>query len=180
MAEGTKIPISQQTPVSSDLVLSDDDDDDDAFLSVYRAERLKQMQQKNIVSGVRYGEVIEITCADDFLEAVSDCPHNTPVVSHLYDPGVTECKTINTLLEDLAKRMPFVKFIKLVSGCNDLPVIDRVILPALSVYVDGEVVSILTELSELLGGVAFQDMSSRDIEWLLENSENWPLKSLVN
>ena len=34
--------------------------------------------------------------------------------------------------------------------------------------------SVFTEIEELLGGTRMQDVELKDLEWLLENSEGWP------
>ncbi|KAG6424795.1 hypothetical protein SASPL_115215 [Salvia splendens] len=90
----------------------EDDLDDDRFLEEYRKKRLVEMREASKVA--KFGSVIPIS-GSDFVREVSQAPQDVWVVVLLYKDGFPECRVLLQCLEDLAKRYPATKFVKIIS-----------------------------------------------------------------
>ncbi|KAL3534013.1 hypothetical protein ACH5RR_007534 [Cinchona calisaya] len=93
--------------------LEDDDlDDDDRFLEEYRKKRLAEMREAAKIA--RFGSVMPIS-GSDFIREVSQAPEDVWVVVNLYKDGHAECELLLQCLEELARRYPGTKFVKIIS-----------------------------------------------------------------
>ncbi|XP_057766956.1 uncharacterized protein LOC130987432 [Salvia miltiorrhiza] len=90
----------------------EDDLDDDRFLEEYRKKRLVEMREAAKIA--KFGSVIPIS-GSDFVREVSQAPQDVWVVVLLYKDGFPECRVLLQCLEDLAKRYPATKFVKIIS-----------------------------------------------------------------
>lgn len=90
----------------------EDDLDEDRFLEEYRKKRLTEMREAAKVA--KFGSVIPIS-GSDFVREVSQAPQEIWVVVMLYKDGYPECRMLLQCLEDLAKRYPATKFVKIIS-----------------------------------------------------------------
>ncbi|CAH9099400.1 unnamed protein product [Cuscuta europaea] len=92
--------------------LEGDDLDEDRFLEEYRKKRLTEIREAAKVA--KFGSVIPIS-GSDFVREVSQAPQDIWVVVMLYKDGYPECRMLLQCLEDLAKRYPATKFVKIIS-----------------------------------------------------------------
>ncbi|KAI3452544.1 hypothetical protein Pfo_009208 [Paulownia fortunei] len=90
----------------------EDDLDDDRFLEDYRKKRLAEMREAAKIA--KFGSLIPIS-GSDFVREVSQAPQDIWVVVLLYKDGYPECRLLLQCLEDLAKRYPATKFVKIIS-----------------------------------------------------------------
>ncbi|KAL3624320.1 hypothetical protein CASFOL_033136 [Castilleja foliolosa] len=90
----------------------EDDLDDDRFLEDYRKKRLIEMKESAKIA--KFGSVIPIS-GSDFVREVSQAPQDQWVVVILFKDGYPECRLLLQCLEDLAKRYPATKFVKIIS-----------------------------------------------------------------
>ena len=87
------------------------------------------------------------------------------IVVHLYEASVQSCVRMNNILEELAEdKFKHVKFLRYDGTTNDLG-LDRMTLPILMVYRDGEPLEVLAGLEQELGS----RFTAADVEWLLES-----------
>ncbi|GAB2228663.1 hypothetical protein Drorol1_Dr00022786 [Drosera rotundifolia] len=112
-----------------------DDLDDDRFLEEYRKKRLAEMRETAKV--VRFGSVVPIS-GSDFIREVSQASSDVWVVVLLYKDGFPECQLLMKCLEELAKRYPATKFVKIIST-DCIPNYPDFNLPTLLVYNNGAV-----------------------------------------
>jgi len=139
------------------------EDDEDAYMELYRAQRMRQMQQQ--ARKAKFGRLKHITL-DDFLDEVEQEDPSVVVVVHLYEPGHEACERTNGCLYALAPEHPTVKFLKAVS--TDLkPDWDPFALPTLIVYQGGQYKTSLIRITENLG----TRFSAHDLEQLLIKEE---------
>ncbi|GAB2279912.1 hypothetical protein Dimus_014547 [Dionaea muscipula] len=113
----------------------DDDINDDRFLEEYRKKRLAEMRQ--VAQVVRFGYVIPIS-GSDFVREVSQASSEVWVVVILYKDGFPECQLLMKCLEELARRYPGTKFVKIIST-DCIPNYPDYNLPTLLVYNNGAV-----------------------------------------
>jgi len=93
--------------------LEDDIEEDE--MRKYRAKRIAELKAK--ASREKYGTVIELNHKDDFVTEVTEASEEEGlfVVCHLYVFSKDECILLNRHLDNLAKRFPAVKFVKIKS-----------------------------------------------------------------
>ncbi|XP_059640923.1 uncharacterized protein LOC132283059 [Cornus florida] len=116
--------------------LEDDPDlDEDRFLKEYRNKRLAEMIETSKIS--RFGSVVPIS-GSDFVREVSQAPQDVWVVVILYKDSYPECGLLLRCLEELAKKYPATKFVKIIST-DCIPNYPDRNLPTLLVYNNGAV-----------------------------------------
>ncbi|GAB4828672.1 hypothetical protein Ancab_018338 [Ancistrocladus abbreviatus] len=108
----------------------EDDLDDDKFLEEYRKKRLAEMREAAKL--VKFGSVIPIS-SPDFIREVSQAPSDVWVVVILYKEGFAECELLMRCLEELARRYPATKFVKIIST-DCIPNYPDCNLPTVLVY----------------------------------------------
>lgn len=139
----------------------------DDFLLEFQKRRMKEMLEH---SGVlkRFGNLISLNTADDFLKAIDSENQNVTIVIHIYDEKFCACKTMNSCLNQLAKEYQTVKFCKIISTVTGLSKnFKTTALPTLLVYKNGQVIGNFIRISDELGGDEF---FMSDVEsFLIEN-----------
>ncbi|XP_074290551.1 uncharacterized protein LOC141617265 [Silene latifolia] len=108
----------------------EDDFDDDRFLEDYRRKRLEEMKQAAKVA--KFGSIMSIS-GSDFIREVSQAPPEIWVVCLLYKEGFAACELLLNCLEELARRYPATKFVKIIST-DCIPNYPDRNLPTLLVY----------------------------------------------
>ncbi|EFJ26139.1 hypothetical protein SELMODRAFT_148698 [Selaginella moellendorffii] len=122
-------------------------DEDSRFLEEYRKKRLLELSE--VSKSAKFGSLIHIT-GSDFIREVSRAPPDVWVVVHLYKDGVPECQLLGQCLEELAKKYPATKFVKIIStDCiNNYPDFN---LPTVLVYNNTNVKATLVGLHHFGG-----------------------------
>ncbi|WVZ17636.1 hypothetical protein V8G54_010618 [Vigna mungo] len=120
---------------SEELEDLEDDLDDDRFLQEYRKKRLAEIQEAAKV--LRFGSVIPIS-GSDFVREVSQAPSDVWVVVILYKDGIPECGLLMQSIEELARKYPATKFVKIIST-DCIPNYPDRNVPTLLVYNNGAV-----------------------------------------
>ncbi|CAM9422193.1 unnamed protein product, partial [Ectocarpus fasciculatus] len=125
---------------------------DDRMLEVFRQKRIDEMKKERLAN--RYGSLDEIKKAD-WIPQVTEGSQTCAVVVHLYSDSVVACELMNEALIPLARKFPYVKFLKIKSGqaVENWP--DRN-LPTIFVYTGGE----LQHQAMTLGEFGGTDMTS--------------------
>lgn len=130
------------------LELEDDPDlDDDRFLEEYRKKRLAEL--KELESKPRFGSVLHIVGAD-FIREVTNAPPDVWVVVHLFKNGIPESELLGQCIEELAKKYPGTKFVKIVST-DCIPKYPDRNLPTVLVYNQTNVKATLVGLHQFGG-----------------------------
>jgi hypothetical protein len=148
----------------NDATLSDlsdlEDDLEDPVLRQYRERRLNQMAANAALA--KHGSVQHISEADFVREVTESSAQGKLVIVHLYHPGTTPCQLVSEACQQLARRHPTIKFVRIVAreAIHNFP--DNR-CPTLLCYSSGAIVAQLSTLSEMGG-----DRTSADsIEWRL-------------
>mmetsp|Transcript_17301 Transcript_17301/g.34717 ORF Transcript_17301/g.34717 Transcript_17301/m.34717 type:complete len:325 (+) Transcript_17301:441-1415(+) len=140
----------------------DEVDEDEEFMRSYRDARLSQLRYSTTYP--TFGEISEVD-PFEFSDAVDEADPRVNVVVHMYEPYVPACKSINNMLENLARRMKWCKFLRL--HCFKAnPNFDPIALPVLMVYKGGELAHNYVKVTDELP----KDFTVDDLQWLLENS----------
>jgi hypothetical protein len=143
-------------------VEKDDAAEDEEFLKSYRDTRLSQL--KYSTNHPTFGEIRECD-PFEFTDEVDNADPRAFVVVHMYEPYIDDCKKINRLLESLARKMSWCKFLRL--HCFKAnPNFDVIALPVIMVYKGGELVENWVKVTDDLP----PDFGLDDIQWLLENA----------
>ncbi|GAV64299.1 Phosducin domain-containing protein [Cephalotus follicularis] len=127
--------VDQKTEEQLEDLEDDPDLDDDRFLEEYRRKRLAEIRVE--AKKIRFGSVIPIS-GSDFVREVSQAPPDVWVVVILYKEGFPECGMLLQSLEELARRYPGTKFVKIIST-DCIPNYPDRNLPTLLVYNNGAV-----------------------------------------
>lgn len=90
----------------------EDDLDDDRFLLEYRKKRLAEMREATKIA--KFGSVMPIS-GSDFIREVSQAPPDVWVVVILYKDSYPDCEILMQCFEELAKKYPATKFVKIIS-----------------------------------------------------------------
>ncbi|GMH99374.1 hypothetical protein TrLO_g14578 [Triparma laevis f. longispina] len=139
----------------------DEVDEDEEFMRSYRDARLSQLRYSTTFP--TFGEITEVD-PFEFSDAVDNADPRVNIVVHMYEPYVDDCKKINKLLEQLARRMNWCKFLRL--HCFKAnPNFDPIALPVLMVYKGGELAHNFVKVTDDLP----TDFTIDDVQWLLEN-----------
>ena len=173
MAYGVTVPATEGgnlNAIAPQLGSDSDLDDEDAqFMEQFRAARLRELQgQHASPPQPQYKDVDTIFSSEDLLEEVANSDPRTTIVVHMFEASVSACILLNRILEELATRWTEVRFLRIQASNTNL-LIDRVALPALSIYRNGDLITVLAGLVEELG----DRFSREDVEWLLESTEGW-------
>ncbi|KAG7477325.1 hypothetical protein MATL_G00092690 [Megalops atlanticus] len=155
-------------------MLQEDEDDED-FLQQYRKQRIEEMRQQ-LYSGKRFGQVLELTSGEEFLEAVDKEDKGTLVMIHIYEGDVPACEAMAGCLLCLAQEYPLVKFCRVRSSViGTSALFTGNALPALLVYKGGELIGNFVRISDQLG----DDFFAVDVEALLQEYGLLPDKAVV-
>lgn len=163
MVQGARI--SNEDIQSSEFVQTnpteeDDDDEDDDFLKEYRKKRLQELQKQSNLP--KFGYVKEITDSD-FIDEVEKVDPRVFVIVHLYETSIPSSVRMNRFLEEIARDKPNFKFLRMNASSSGIE-IDRVTLPILNIYKNGESVDVIAGIAVEYG----EFFNKEEIEWLLE------------
>mmetsp|Transcript_13722 Transcript_13722/g.16629 ORF Transcript_13722/g.16629 Transcript_13722/m.16629 type:complete len:326 (-) Transcript_13722:138-1115(-) len=150
----------EQESIVKDYDADEESDDDEKVLLQMRKLRLQQLREA--ASLPQFGRPIEVG-KFEFLDQVDNADPRTPVVVHLYEDYLASCRRINELIDRLAQKHPFIKFLKLKATEADQTLSHKA-LPAFMVYKNGNMVNeagIKVERRE-----ANEKVSESDLEWL--------------
>ena len=111
-----------------------------------------------------FGNVREVSAAD-FLEEIDNEDPRVIVIVHLYEPTVNSCTRMNRFIEEMARTMSEIKFLRMHASSNEIE-LDRMTLPILNIYKGGKSVTVLAGIAEELGEYFVRE----DVEWLLEST----------
>ncbi|XP_034947209.1 phosducin-like protein [Chelonus insularis] len=138
---------------------------EDEFLVEYQRQRMKEMLSK--VQKFKFGTVINLNNADEFLKAIDDEDKSVTVVVHIYEPKIPGCDAMNGCLITLAEEYPHVKFCKILGSVVGLSKhFKKEGVPAILVYKNGQVIGNYVHVTDTLG----TDFYVSDVEnFLLEN-----------
>ncbi|XP_031825926.1 phosducin-like protein 1 [Nomia melanderi] len=134
----------------------------DEFLLEYQRQRMREMLAQ--AEKLRFGRVINLETADQFLEAVDGENKSVTVVLHIYENNVSGCEAMNGCLISVAEDYPFVKFCKILGSAAGLSKhFKREGVPALLVYKAGQVIGNFIHVTDYLG----EDFYASDVETFL-------------
>jgi len=130
-----------------ELAEAEDDFKDDRFLEDYRQQRIRELQQAQLRP--RFGTVEDIR-GSEFVAQVTNAGTDVWVVVHLYKDGHGGSALVGTCLEELARKYPSTKFLRIVST-DCIPKYPDANLPTLLLYNDGTCVQHLSGLAAIGG-----------------------------
>lgn len=132
------------------------------FLMEYHKQRMQEMLAK--AEKLRFGKVIELATADQFLEAIDNEDKSVTVIIHIYENDVPGCEAMNGCFISLAEDYPFVKFCKILGSVAGLSKhFKKEGVPALLIYKQGQVIGNFVHMTDYLG----VDFYSSDVETFL-------------
>ncbi|KND00696.1 uncharacterized protein SPPG_03817 [Spizellomyces punctatus DAOM BR117] len=136
--------------ISAEELLEElENEEEDEYIKEYRLKRLLELAQN--AQRPRFGTVVDLQSADDYLSAIDDEDPSVTVLIHLYQPRIEACRTANTLMDLLAQRHSHTKFCRILSHVADEG-FDQVALPAMLAYVGGELkATVMRVLDEVEG-----------------------------
>lgn len=128
-------------------------------------------KKKSILKCFRFGEVINLSSGEDFLNAIDSEEKTCTVVILLHEPGVEGCQTMLGCIQCLAKEHKTVKFCEIFGSAAGLSKHFKVSgVPALLVYRDGQLISSFVRLTDQLG----EDFFANDVESFLQEHSILP------
>lgn len=89
----------------------------DEFLLEYQRQRMKEMLAT--AEKLRFGKVIDLKNADQFLKAVDEEDESVTIIVHIYEPKVSGCEAMNGCLISLAEEYPYTKFCTILGVLNE-------------------------------------------------------------
>ena len=140
-----------------------EDEEDDEVLRQYKEKRLKEMRE--FASKPHYGKVYELK-KQDFVQEVTNAPKEVYVVLHLYQDYVMDCKILDKIFENLAKKFILVKFMRIratscIEGYPDSNV------PGVIIYHNNELMKQFLPCTYYFGGEGH--LSEKKVEWILSS-----------
>ncbi|XP_043786922.1 phosducin-like protein [Apis laboriosa] len=134
----------------------------DEFLLEYQKQRMKEMLAKT--EKLRFGRIINLETADQFLEAVDNEEKSITIVVHIYENNIPGCEAMNGSLISVADDYPYVKFCKILGSVAGLSKhFKKEGVPALLVYKAGQIIGNFVHITDYLG----EDFYASDVETFL-------------
>ncbi|KAL0085887.1 thioredoxin-like protein [Phycomyces blakesleeanus] len=138
------------------LVLEHQESDDDLLedeeiLALYRQKRLgelRQMSNHGVRKQHRLFGTLETVNADDYATAIDNEWRTVPVIIHLYDNSIPECRKLDDHLRGLASTYALAKFIRV--SALDLE-FDLVGSPAVLAYKSGLLIANMVRFVDQVG-----------------------------
>lgn len=162
-AQEKKHPLKNASFEELDAAEEEDDAfDDDRALARYREQRMKELREKVVKE--RFGDVQEI-CKADWVREVTEASKNEAglsVIVHLYQDRVEECRLLEEILREMARKFKAIKFVSIVATAAVENWPDRN-LPTLFIYQDGALKTQLLGLKKVGG----RSTTAKDLEWWL-------------
>ena len=137
-----------------------EDDFDEAIVNEFRQKRIQEMKER--ASRARYGDMPEISEVD-FVGEVTKAPADVWVVLLLFQQSVPACRIIMQHLQNLARKFPATKFLKIVATQCIRNYPDRN-CPTLLIYHGGQMKRQLVGMAQL-GGT---NVTQGELEWQLK------------
>ncbi|KAJ0407593.1 hypothetical protein ATCC90586_006236 [Pythium insidiosum] len=146
----------RETATLDELDEMEDDYDDDMELMRIRERRIAQMRAQ--AARNKFGDVLPIT-KDDWTREVTDASKETWVIAYLWDSALQECRLMDEVLREVAKRHRDVKFVSIqaLACIENWPSRN---CPTLFMYHEGELKNQLLGIRKL-GGL---EMKVEDLE----------------
>ncbi|KAJ8377618.1 hypothetical protein AAFF_G00255270 [Aldrovandia affinis] len=155
--------------------LLQEDEDDEDFLEQYRKQRIDEMRRQ-LCSGKRFEQVFELSCGEEFLDAVDKEEKGTLVMIHIYEGNMPACEAMSGCMLCLAQEYPLVKFCRVQSSViGTSALFTGNALPALLVYKGGDLIGNFVRITDQLG----EDFFALDLEALLQEYGLLPDKPAV-
>lgn len=134
----------------------------DEFLLEYQKQRMKEMLAKT--EKLRFGRIINLETADQFLEAVDNEEKSITIIVHIYENNIPGCEAMNGSLISVADDYPYVKFCKILGSVAGLSKhFKKEGVPALLVYKAGQIIGNFVHITDYLG----EDFYASDVETFL-------------
>ncbi|XP_003698304.1 phosducin-like protein [Apis florea] len=134
----------------------------DEFLLEYQKQRMKEMLAKT--EKLRFGRIINLETADQFLEAVDNEEKSVTIIVHIYENNIPGCEAMNGSLISVADDYPYVKFCKILGSVAGLSKhFKKEGVPALLVYKAGQIIGNFIHITDYLG----EDFYASDVETFL-------------
>lgn len=155
-------PLQNKKLTTLEEMKEDDPDleDDDEFMKQYREKRLQEL--KVDATKPKYGSIIEIN-RPQFEVEVNRAPQDVIVIIHLYQDHIPECRKLNEILAQLAKKHPTRKFIKIVANKCIENYLD-IDCPGILIYKNGDLMDKIIPAGDVFGGVR---MNMDTVEFVL-------------
>ena len=148
---------------------------DDEFFQEYLKKRLDEMQKK-VVSLPRFGKVVELT-TETYLNEIDNENPNVTIIIHIYDQKITECKTMNNCLDDIASQYPIVKCCKVRSSeINLTDKFRKLGCPALLIYKNKELIGNFVKMADEFG----DEFVTSDVENFLIEQGFLPSEDIIS
>jgi len=123
-------------------------EDDDEFIEAYRSKRLQEL--KKDVGKPRFGSQIEIS-RNEWEIQVTRAPQDAVVVITLYQMYNAESVRLVEILDKVAQKHPFTKFIKMVATKCIENYLD-IDVPGVLFYKNGELMDKIIPAAPIFGG----------------------------
>lgn len=152
----------------------DPPEDDEDFLQQYRRQRMEEMLRQQR-TGQCFGQVLDLSSSEAFLDALDKEPRHTLVLVHIYEDGVRGVEALHGCMACLASEYPAIKFCR-VKSCllGTSARFTGSALPALLAYRAGELIGNFVRLTDQLG----EDFYAVDLEAFLQEFGLLPDKVL--
>jgi Phosducin len=138
------------------------DEEEEEFLEVIRKNWLRQ--KMGSCNKPQFGNVKEVG-SEDLIEEIDCMDPRVVVIVHLYEPSISSCTRMNRYLEEIARKMTGIKFLRMHASRNGIE-LDRMTLPILNIYHGGKHVVALAGIAEELG----EHFVREDVEWLVDST----------
>ena len=137
---------------------------DDDFLETYMARRMREMMAKTNQTK-RFGRVLELPNADDFLNHIDEEDKSVTVIILIHEPGAEGCSKMSSCLSSLATDFTTTKFCSILSTTAGLSKHFKSSgVPALLVYKAGQLLGSFVRMTDQLG----TDFYPSDVEGVLQ------------
>ena len=154
---------AQRDSDDSEIDAEDESDEEgEEFLEVIRKNWLRE--KMGSCNKPQFGNVQEVG-SEDLIEGIDCIDPRVVVIVHLYEPSISCCTRMNRYLEEIARKMTGIKFLRMHASKNGIE-LDRMTLPILNIYHGGKHVVSLAGIAEELGEYFVRE----DVEWLVEST----------
>ena len=122
---------------SDDSEIDDEDEieeEGEEFLEVIRKNWLRE--KMGSCNKPQFGNVKEVG-SEDLIEEIDCVDPRVVVIVHLYEPSISSCTRMNRYLEEIARKMTGIKFLRMHASKNGIE-LDRMTLPILNIYHGGK------------------------------------------
>lgn len=150
--------------------------DDDLLQSFIKKRMQEMVDNQSAMSSKRFGTIIDLATADDFLIAVDKEDKAVSVIIFIYENDVAGCNTSYQCLKLIAKEYPQVKFCRIRASVVPLSKQFKDSgVPAIQGWRSGDLLASLVRITDNLG----EDFVMSDLESYLIESGLLVDKSLV-